>query len=158
MCALAGVSPNPDVGEKLAREKLADGSAWRIFLENVEYQGGDTSVVLDPKKGPHARIVRPVKALAEGFVARIDAYRMGVASVMLGAGRSRKEDVVLPGVGITLLRTRGDGVRRDEELCLIQGESESKVEEACALAASAFQIDTTPPTIGRRVLEEIAQT
>lgn len=158
MCTLAGVSADPDAGEKLAREKLADGSAWRLFLENVEYQGGDTSVVLDPKKGPHAHVVRAVKARGEGFITRIDAYRMGVASVILGAGRSRKEDVVLPGVGITLLRSRADSVRRDDELCLIHGETEAKVEEACTLAASAFQIDATRPAPSRRVLEEIAET
>ena len=47
-----------------------------------------------------------------GFVRRIDAYKAGVASVILGAGRSRKEDRVLPGVGITLSRTQGDSVAR----------------------------------------------
>ena len=59
----------PDAGEKLAREKLADGSAWELFLQNVEFQGGDVQCVLHPRKAPHAQHHAPLKALEPGLVA-----------------------------------------------------------------------------------------
>jgi pyrimidine-nucleoside phosphorylase len=157
MLRLGGIHSNLEEGEKRARERLADGSAWRLFLRNVEYQGGDVEYVLHPEKGPHARVKRALVARRGGFVSRVDAYKAGVASVILGAGRSRKEDVVLPGVGITLTRERGESVVAGEQLCLVHGEDENKVAEAIQLMESAYVIDDEPAARSPTVLEEISQ-
>jgi pyrimidine-nucleoside phosphorylase len=144
MLRLGGVCGSAREGETLARKKLADGSALRTFLSNVEFQGGDVDCVLHPEKGPHARIVKPVVSASGGYVDRVDAYGVGVASVVLGAGRSRKEDAVLPGVGITLEKTQGDEVREGEELALVHGEDQGKVEEAIGLCRAAFAVTREP--------------
>ena len=157
MLSLGGTCANPDAGEKLARDKLADGSAWKLFLRNVEFQGGDVECVLEPAKGPRARIVKPLKASRGGVVTRIDAYAAGVASVILGAGRSRKEELVLPGVGLTLLKGPGDAVTRGEEVCLVHGDDEAKVAEAMGVLSSAYEIGEGGRAVTQRVLEEIAQ-
>ena len=157
MLTLGGVCPDPDSGETLARKKLADGSAWKLFLRNVEFQGGDVESVLLPEKGPHAKITRPLGARAGGYVVRIDAYKVGIASVMLGAGRSRQGDVVLPGVGITLLKEVGDAVARGDELCLVHGDDEPKVAEALRVLEAAFETGDVRCAPAPRVLEEITQ-
>jgi len=157
MLTLGGLCPDPKTGETRAREKLADGSAWKVFLQNVEFQGGDVESVLHPEKGPHARIIRPLAARAEGRLTRIDAYKVGIASVILGAGRSRQGDLVLPGVGITLLKEQGDAVAPGEELCLVQGEDETKVAEALRVLETAFETGDVGSAPGPRVLEEITQ-
>jgi thymidine phosphorylase len=123
----------------------------------VEFQGGDTEYVLSPAKTPRARIVRKLLSDADGYVKRIDAYKVGVASVALGVGRTRKGEAVLPGVGITLLKTQGDSVKKGEETALIHGESQGKVEEAMDLCATAFELSRTPRPPGSRILEEIHQ-
>jgi pyrimidine-nucleoside phosphorylase len=155
MLALGGISRNATEGETLARARLGDGSAWERFLQNVEFQGGDTEVLLHPERGPRASVVKPLKAGSAGFVRRVDAYKTGVASVILGAGRSRKEDRVLPGVGITLSRTQGDRVDTGDELCLVHGEDEQKADEACRIMESAFSLSEKKIMPGRRLLEEI---
>jgi len=155
MLWLGGVRGDPAAGEALARERLNDGSAWERFLRNVEFQGGDTQVLLHPEKGPRAAVVKPVTAGAAGFVRRIDAYKTGIASVILGAGRSRKEDTVLAGVGITLTRTQGDEVTHGDELCQVHGEDEAKVAEACRLMEDAYQIAGQKIMPTPRLLEEI---
>jgi pyrimidine-nucleoside phosphorylase len=158
MLVLGGKAENPAAGEKLARGKLADGSAWDLFLKNVEFQGGRTDVLLHPEKGPHAKIVTPLAAPASGFVGRIDAFKVGLASVVLGAGRSRKEDVALPGVGIKISRSAGDRVSAGDDLCLVCGETEEKVQEALRLLAPAWRIDKeSRPEPRSIVLEEITQ-
>jgi pyrimidine-nucleoside phosphorylase len=156
MLVLGGICSDPAGGEKVARARLADGSAWNLFLKNVEFQGGSIDVVLHPEKGPHARLVNPVRAVSRGIVTGIDAYSLGVASVILGAGRSRKEDVVLPGVGITLLKTQGDTVAPGDELCLVHAEQQSKLDEACALVQKAWSVGETRAPSGPLVLEEIS--
>ena len=157
MLWLGGVCSDPAAGEDHARKRLNDGSAWERFLRNVEFQGGDPGVLLHPEKGPCASVVRPVKAKEAGFVRRIDAYKTGIASVTLGAGRSRKEDTVLPGVGITLTRTQGDEVASGDELCQVHGEDEAKVVEACRLMESAYQIGGQKVLPRPRLLEEITR-
>jgi len=99
--------------------------------------------------------VRPLPSPADGAVRRIDAYRIGLASVVLGAGRSRKEDAVFPGVGLSLLRTQGEPVLRGEPLALVHGQSEAAVGQALALCAQAFEIGPEAPGPGARVLEEM---
>ena len=157
MLTLGGLCPDPKTGETRAREKLADGSAWKAFLKNVAFQGGDVDIMLHPERGPHARITRPLGSHAEGYIGSIDAYKVGVASVILGAGRSRQGDKVLPGVGITLLKEQGDAVAMGEELCLVHGDNEAKVGEALLLLEGAFETYDVRKTPGPRVQEEITQ-
>ena len=159
MLTLGGLSASAADGATLARRRLADGSAWERFLRNVQFQGGDTECVKHVEKGPHARLSRPVRAGAAGFVNRVDAYKTGIASVVLGAGRSRKEDRVLPGVGITFSKVHGDAIRAGDVLCTIHGEDEQKVEEAGGLMEAAFETGPAAPKVsadGSLVLEEIA--
>jgi len=155
MLVAGGVCPGVAEGEQLSRARLADGAAWKLFLKSVEFQGGDVECILDPSRGPRAPVVRPLPSPADGAVRRIDAYRIGLASVVLGAGRSRKEDAVFPGVGLSLLRTQGEPVRRGEPLALVHGQSEAAVGQALALCAQAFEIGPEAPGPGARVLEEM---
>ena len=155
MLALGGLCAGPEEGERIARARLADGSAWRRFLANVEFQGGDVETLLDPRRSPRARVVRPVRCPADGVVTRIDAYQVGLASVILGAGRSRADDRVVPTAGIRLARIRGEAVRRGDELALVHGEEESRVAEASEMVARAYAVGEEPPEARELVLEEI---
>ena len=157
MLVLGGKARDPAAGEALARKRLSDGSAWKLFLKNVEFQGGNVDCVLAPEKGPHARMVRALTADRAGYVRRIDAYKVGVASIVLGAGRSRKEDVVLPGVGITLLRLAGDQAAAGDELCRVHGEDEGRVVEALRLLKAAWELGDLPAQRGPLVIQEITQ-
>ena len=68
---------------------LRDGRAMDTWRAMIRAQGGDPDAPL-----PVAREVEVVRADADGYVAAIDAYAMGVAAWRLGAGRARKEDPV----------------------------------------------------------------
>ena len=74
----------------------------------------------------------------------------------MGASRSRKEDRVLPGVGITLLKVRGDRVRANDELAVVHADDEGRLEEARRLVAGAYEIGEAPPPDRPLVIEEIA--
>jgi pyrimidine-nucleoside phosphorylase len=156
MLTLGGLCPDPDEGERIARARLADGSAWRRFLANVEFQGGDVEALLDPRRNPRSRFARPVVTIEEGYVRRVDARALGMAGVVLGAGRSRKEDRVLPGVGVTLLKVAGDPVRANDELAMVHADDEARLEEARRMVAAAYAIGEGPPPDRPLVIEEIA--
>ena len=155
MLVLGGLAPDLTTAEAACRAHLADGSAWRRFLENVEAQGGSPEALLDPGKAPRAPRTLALRSARSGYLAGLDAYRVGLASGLLGASRARKEDPVWPDVGVELLKTAGDPVREGEELCLLHGRAPERLEEARSLLEAAVTVDDRPPPSRRLVLEEI---
>jgi pyrimidine-nucleoside phosphorylase len=155
MLVLGGLAPDLSRAEALGRARLEDGSAWRRFLANVEAQGGRSEVLLDPERGPRAPRTLALRAPRSGYLSRLEAYRFGLASGLLGASRSRKEDPVWPDVGIQLLKTAGDRLEEGEELCLLHGRDPGRLEEARGLLAAAVSVTDAPPGPRRLVLEEI---
>ena len=98
MFFLAGRSPSVDQGRRLASELIANQSALKKFREIITEQGGDASVIDDPKRLPQARHQSPFLSPSTGFVGSIQCEQVGVASLVLGGGREKKEDVIDPAV------------------------------------------------------------
>jgi pyrimidine-nucleoside phosphorylase len=150
MLVLGGLAPDIERAEQACREKIRDGSAWRKFLDNVRFQGGQTEVLEDPQRGPRAAIVRPLRADREGIVERVGALQVGLASRLLGAGRLRREDPVRPEVGVELVRVAGEPVGRGEEIGRIHGADETRVGEAEKLLSDAWSIAAPARPAARR--------
>ncbi|HEX4248686.1 MAG TPA: thymidine phosphorylase [Pseudonocardia sp.] len=102
MLALVDLAPphGPDPAEV-----LASGRAYSVWRAMIAAQGGDPDAAL-----PTARCVEPLLAEESGVLAGWDAYSVGVAAWLLGAGRARKEDAVDPAAGIRLLVGIGEPV------------------------------------------------
>ncbi len=154
MLVLGGIRDNVDEALKLCEEKIKDGSAFNKFLENVEYQHGDTEVILDLSKGPKAKYKKALLAERSGYI-DIDAFKVGLATVTLGAGRSKKEDKVLPAVGVEFLKVKGDSVNSGDEICFVYAEEEDRQEQAIEMLKSALIYSEKPPKREERVLKEI---
>lgn len=103
-----------------AREKLIEvmknGKALEKFKEFLENQGGDSSIVDQPEKLPQAPYKIEVPAKESGVVAEIVADEIGVAAMILGAGRATKEDDIDLSVGIMLNKKVGDRVEKGDSL------------------------------------------
>ena len=54
----------------------------------------------------------------------IDADEIGVAAMLLGAGRATKEDVIDLAVGIVLRKKIGDFVEKGEALAILHANTE----------------------------------
>jgi pyrimidine-nucleoside phosphorylase len=155
MLVLAGIQPDLPNAEGECRRKLEDGSAWKKFLENVKLQGGEVSAVQEETGGPRAPLIEPVEAAESGFVQRIDAYQIGIAAGLLGASREKKEDAVLPDVGIELKKIQGDAVKAGETLCLVHGREPERIGRARSIVQKAYSIGGQETKPRERVLEEI---
>jgi pyrimidine-nucleoside phosphorylase len=155
MLVLGGLAPDIEAAETLCREKLADGSAWKKFVANVERQGGDSGCVLEPARGPRAAHILSLRSESSGFVERVDAYLAGRAAGLLGASRAAKSDKVLPEVGIELRKTRGEAVKSGDELCLIYAADSPRAGEARALMRRAYTLGAEQPKVHPRVRKEI---
>ncbi|WP_368930881.1 pyrimidine-nucleoside phosphorylase [Bacillus pumilus] len=111
-----------------AREKLIEvmknGKALEKFKEFLENQGGDGSIVDQPEKLPQAPYQIEVPAKEEGVVAEIVADEIGVAAMILGAGRATKEDDIDLSVGIMLNKKVGDRVEKGDSLVTLHANRE----------------------------------
>lgn len=88
------------------------GSALAKLRRMVACQGGDT----DFSHLPVADLVLPYKAKTEGYIAAIDARKIGLSALCLGAGRRKKEDAIDPATGIVLRQKLAAQIQAGEVL------------------------------------------
>jgi pyrimidine-nucleoside phosphorylase len=142
-------------GKGVAAEMIASGRAREKFREIVRQQGGDARVVEDPKLLPRAAHAVDVVAAADGFIGATQCEQLGVAVVVLGGGREKKEDSVDPAVGLEFHKRIGDRVVRGEPLCTLHYNSDVRLEEARRLVETAYIISPQPPAAGRALVGRV---
>ncbi|UNX54194.1 thymidine phosphorylase [Georgenia sp. TF02-10] len=165
---LAGGGP-PDVVEltvALAREMLAaagqpdadpaaalaDGRAMDVWRAMIAAQDGDPDAPL-----PVAEHTEDVRADADGVLTGLDAYRVGLASWRLGAGRARKEDPVQAVAGIELHAKPGEPVRAGQPLMTLHTATPERFARAREALAGAVAIEPgAAPEAGGVILDRVA--
>ncbi len=124
-----------------AARALDDGTALARFEAMIAAQGGDPRVIDDPSRlAGGGATVASVVAPRDGFVTRVDALAIGRAAFLLGAGRSRAEDPVDPGVGVEVLVAPGDAVVRGQPIARLHHRAGRALNEAEALVASGLTL------------------
>ncbi|WP_414055440.1 pyrimidine-nucleoside phosphorylase [Macrococcus equi] len=125
MVVLAGKADNLEAAREQLQEVIRNGIALEKFKTFLSNQGGDPSVVDDVTKLPQAKYKIEVPAKQTGVVSKIVADEIGVASMLLGAGRATKEDSIDLAVGLMLRKKVGDKVEEGESLVTIYANREN---------------------------------
>lgn len=136
---------NLDEGRALAAEMIASGRARDTFREIIRMQGGDPEVVDDPGRLPRARNVAKVKSPRAGFVTSIRCEQIGVASMLLGGGREKKDDAIDPAVGLVIERKVGEAVEAGATLCTVHHNCAARLADAIDLLTNSFVVGDAPP-------------
>lgn len=146
MLVLGGKAKDEAEARSLLKTHIEDGTALEKFKQIVKAQGGDVSQIEHPEKLPTAKRRIEVKARTQGFIEGIQAEEIGVAAMLLGAGRETKESVIDLAVGIQLSKKVGDAVSDGETLAVlhVNDASESKVKEAEGKVLEAYRITSEP--------------
>jgi pyrimidine-nucleoside phosphorylase len=142
-------------GYKLAEQAIVSGKAKEKFREIIRLQGGDPSVIDDPKRLPRAKQTVEFTASQAGFVGSMDCERIGTASVVLGGGREKKEDSVDPAVGLVLHKKVGDEVVAGEPLCTVHYNSDGRLEEALGMLRAGYHIAPLAPEAPRTLIHQV---
>lgn len=119
MLILAGIAKDTATAREILEAKIADGSALQAFKQLIIDQGGDPSVVDDPTKLPQALSTLDITAKEAGYVSAMQTNELGLASMKIGGGRAKKEDLVDPAVGIMLHKKIGDKIAVGEPLATL---------------------------------------
>jgi pyrimidine-nucleoside phosphorylase len=130
MLALGGVAPDEEAGKQRASRALGDGQGWERFKALVTSQGGDVTYIENPERLPVAPIIETTYAPRSGYLEGIHARIIGETAVMLGAGRSKKDDPIDHAVGVVIHHSVGDKVAQGEPLFTIHASSKQTLEDA----------------------------
>jgi pyrimidine-nucleoside phosphorylase len=142
-------------GVKMSHQAIKDGSAMQKWVDIVEEQGGDSSVIKDPGSYPKAEFIEEVKAPDSGFITEMDAFAMGMVSVELGAGRRAKEDAVDPQAGFMLHKKIGDRVEKDETFATLHTNKKQMLDAAKKGMKEAITIKNIAPKSLRQITHRV---
>ncbi|BBM16691.1 pyrimidine-nucleoside phosphorylase [Enterococcus avium] len=155
MVVLAGKADALDDARAMLEEALHSGKALEKFREMVKDQGGDPAVIDQTDKILTAKYEIELPAKASGHVTKLVANEIGIAAMLLGAGRKTKDDDIDHAVGIKLHKKIGDEVTEGESLLTIYANS-NEIDEVKDLLYQNISIGDRPeePILIRDVITE----
>lgn len=131
--------------EKAVNAAISDGSAFCKFRELVMAQGGDVSLIDDTSKLPKAEFAYNIISDKNGYISHMNAEIIGSASVILGAGREKKDDTIDYTAGIILNKKTGDYVSEGEIIATLFTNDKARLSPAGTMLLSAIDFCDTPP-------------
>ena len=138
-----------DAGLDRARERvmeaLSTGAGLKVLADMAEAQGGAPRCVWEPDRLAIGQERLEVKAPSDGFMGHMDTEAVGIASVLLGAGRSRKEDALDYGAGIVLKKKYGEAVRAGETIAVLYASEKERLAPAAEKFLSACTVQRERP-------------
>lgn len=140
MLALAGI---PEGRTKLTAA-LESGAGLKKLAQMIAALGGDPRVTEDVSLLPQAEAVLPVCAAQSGYIQSVTASEIGRASLLLGAGRIRKEDPIDPAVGIVMAKRIGEWIDAGEPLAHLHVSSHSNTQTAAEFVRGAVVLSQEP--------------
>jgi pyrimidine-nucleoside phosphorylase len=149
MLHLGGKAATAGEGATLSAKLLADGSAYRHFLQMVELQSDDCAAAIaafdDPAAFHKPAATRTLTAGNTGYLAAMDCTKVGWAVQRLGAGRSRPGDPVSAHAGIEMHAKLGDRLEAGQPLATLFSEDVSLLDEPEQMLGETMQISRQPP-------------
>lgn len=155
MLCLSGLSKSTEEACELARNKLADGTAFTIFRHMVELQGGDTRTIDNPALLPQAIHTANILSPCDGYVASMSAREIGKIALLLGAGRKQVTDTIDHSAGVSQIAKVGSKVRKGDIMMSLLANDRDKLDAARSPDESAFTISDSQPQIPQMITERI---
>ncbi len=154
---MASMAVGIDVEKALlsAYESVENGSAILKFREWIEAQGGDGRIVDDYSLLGKSSVEKEIKSEISGYIAKMDAEKIGNICVDLGGGRKTKEDKIDHTAGIILVKKTGDWVERGEVIARAYTNKADVVTKAEEDFLDAIEIADKKPEMQKLIYEVV---
>ena len=119
----------------------------------IDAQGGDSSVIDDENLLAIGQYTYDVIATQTGFITHMNTEQCGIASVMLGAGRTVKDGPIDYSAGIVMHKKTGDTITTGESIATLYASDESLLANAAKAYIEAITIGETMPNIVDTILD-----
>lgn len=151
MVVLAKKADTLEQAREMLEEALHSGKAFAKFKEMVANQGGDVSVIDHPEKLLTSKYEIELPAKQSGVITKLVANELGIAAMMLGAGRKTKEDTIDFAVGLKLRKKVGEAIQEGESvLTIYANQPAEEIQDVVALLYQNIEIGPSgqePPLI-----------
>lgn len=162
LCSEALMLENPSLKKEEAVAKvvevLKNGQAFKKLIEMVKFQGGDPSMIEDYSKLPQSDKTVELKADKAGYISQIQCEEVGLAAMMLGAGRETKEDVIDMGVGLKLVKHVGDEVKPGDVIAQLYVNSAKKDNDKAMERLRAAIAIVPEKVVARKLILDIVRS
>lgn len=139
----SGMEKSQQEAYRKLKQTIDNKSALNKFREWITAQGGDAGVIDDYKRLPQAKLVIDVNAPKSGYINHMDSDEIGMAAMVLGAGREKKGDDIDLAVGIDLLKKTGDYAKEGEIIAKIYANDENRAQSSIQRLIAAYTINET---------------
>ncbi|WII73071.1 thymidine phosphorylase [Bdellovibrio sp. 22V] len=150
MLLLAGVGKNEEESYKIATDILVSGKAMEKFEELCKIHGGDLRAL--PRPRHHIEI----KSDKDGFVHGFHTESIGVAGIIIKAGRAQTTDIIAPTAGIEFHVKVGDTVKAGDTVFTLHGDDKDLLQSAVPLLRSAINISLPKMTKPSLILKTLS--
>jgi pyrimidine-nucleoside phosphorylase len=141
-------------GRQLLRKSLDSGAAWEKFLQFISAQGGDCRAITN-RTLELGSCQEQILTEESGYLQEIDARRIGILSMILGAGRETKQSKIDLGAGLVFLKKPGELVEAGEPILQLYSGSKEKMAEGLLLADRLIQIGSAQPELPELIQEVV---
>lgn len=145
MLKLSGLTDSVETAVPKLQAAIKSGAALNKLREMIERLGGDTSYIDEPDKLVNTRRIVPVLAPRSGYIGTMNAKQIGLASLLIGAGREHVSDTIDPAVGILMHKRYGDKVSCGEAFASMYVNDERNLAQALDMLVSAVEISLFQP-------------
>lgn len=154
MLVLGEIAKSREEGLELCKKAVESGDAYKVFLKNVEMQGGDVKQLEKDYNTRRSPYKTEIFAEEDGYIT-IDAYGLGITGVGLGVGRSKTTDAVCPDAGLILHKIQGDKVSKGDLIMEVFGKNKECLAPAADLIKKALKYDTKRAEYGKLIYKKI---
>ncbi|MCR5432008.1 MAG: pyrimidine-nucleoside phosphorylase [Lachnospiraceae bacterium] len=124
----------------MLEKTIESGKALETFAKFVKAQGGDERYVYDTSLFKLGAIKEDLCSDSDGIISGIRADEVGIAALILGAGRETKDSVIDPSVGILIHKKTSDHISAGEPIATLYSNDKEKLDEALKRLKNAFTI------------------
>lgn len=135
------------------QQALDSGAALERLRLMIEAQGGDSRVIDDDRVLTIGKFTYDVTSPQDGYITHMNTERCGIASVMLGAGRTVKDGPIDYSAGIVMHKKTGDAVSMGERIATLYASDESLFTNAAQTYLAAITIGNTAPKVVDTILD-----
>ena len=137
------------------QEALDSGAALERLRMMIDAQDGDSRVIDDESLLAIGKFTYDVTAPQDGYITYMNTEQCGIASVMLGAGRTVKDGPIDYSAGIVMHKKTGDAVRMGERIATLYASDESLFTNAAQTYLAAITIGNTAPKVVDTILDVV---
>ncbi|WP_303929099.1 thymidine phosphorylase [Veillonella parvula] len=135
------------------QQALDSGAALERLRLMIEAQGGESRVIDDDRVLTIGKFTYDVTSPQDGYITHMDTERCGIASVMLGAGRTVKDGPIDYSAGIVMHKKTGDAVSMGERIATLYASDESLFTNAAQTYLAAITIGDTASKVMDTILD-----